>query len=75
MPEWKTIDSAPKSRQQDMRAAQFLAWCPDGEAPGGGDVRVCWWEPVMKCWYGDCDFKLHPSHWMPLPTPPGQQAQ
>jgi hypothetical protein len=70
--EWQGIASAPKTPLDLSETRAFLAWCPDEEAPNGGDCRVVWWEPRTRggIWYGDRDIEEHPTHWMPLPQPP-----
>jgi hypothetical protein len=77
---WRDIASAPKTDAANMRALPFLGWCPDRTAPLGGDIRVIWWEPIMQRadetsprarWFGDRDMEEHPTHWRPLPPPPG----
>lgn len=68
---WQPIETAPKTGK-DLCAKPFLGWCLDDTAPGGGDIRVCWWEPHMDGgrWHGDRDLPEHPTHWQPLPAPP-----
>ena len=72
-PSWKPIATAPKTGP-DLKAKEFLAWCPDPTAPRGGDRRICWWEPLMKdgvgCWWGDEDHELNPTRWTELPGVP-----
>ena len=75
---WHRIDDPdnppPKTDESEMLAKLFLAICPDKDAPDGYDISVCWWEPRMNsrggCWWGEGDFRLYPTHWRPLPTPP-----
>ena len=74
---WYRIDDPdnppPKTDESEMLTKPFLAICPDKDAPDGYDINICWWEPRMNsrggCWWGDGDFRLYPTHWMPLPTP------
>jgi len=65
---WQGIESAPKPHHSVYEP--ILAWCPDAEAPNGGDIRVVWWESGEGCWVGDTTCEEHPTHWMPLPPAP-----
>lgn len=64
MSEWQTIETAPKDG--DI----FLAW--------ERGVSMAFWSVEFKKWsdcaeqhfYGD-DSEFKPTHWMPLPKPPG----
>ena len=76
---WQPIESAPKTPNDLSRTDVFLGWCPDDEAPNGGDMRICWWEPHQRglgagAWYGDRDLVEKPTHWMPLPDPPQSRS-
>ena len=68
--EWLPIESAPKTPNLNTGAYDLLGWCPDPDAPHGGDRRVIWWEPIMEQWFGDRDMVESPTHWQPLPSPP-----
>jgi hypothetical protein len=70
--EWRPIETAPKTPDLNSAAICFLGWCPDPEAPNGGDQRVIWWEPrlLRGTWWSDRDLPEGPTHWHPLPDPP-----
>jgi hypothetical protein len=80
---WQDIATAPKTGDNYV-ALDFLAWCPDElrhEDGEKGDVRLCWWEPKMIArngnegmWYGDGEFELFPTLWMPKPPAPAPSA-
>ena len=71
MSDWKPIKSAPKTVKGGY-AVEILGWCPDETARLGGDIRVIWWEPMLKggIWYSDRDLAERPTRWMQLPEPP-----
>jgi len=56
--EWQPIETAPKD------GTQFLAWTL---APFGGRYDIIEWNDILIM--QECD--TPPSHWMPLPAPPG----
>jgi hypothetical protein len=68
---WRPIETAPKTGD-DLIAKPILAYCPD-ESPGDR-IRLIWWEPKLRggIWYDDGETRgLRPTHWLPLPAPPG----
>lgn len=71
---WATMESAPKTSNEVLVALPFLGWCPDPEADGGGDIRVCWWEPRLKggSWWSDRDLPESPVLWTCLPSAPAK---
>ena len=76
---WQPIATAPKStftRQGEAKfvvASYVLGFCPD-EAPDVPQecIVMMWWEPNVDggAWFGEPGHRLHPTHWMPLPSPP-----
>lgn len=72
MSEWQPIETAPKIETLSEMTKPFIGWCPDPEAPDGGDQRVCWWEPKLRrgTWWSDRDMPENPTLWQPLPAPP-----
>ena len=67
MSEWKTIDSAPKD------GSDFLAWVnfPYHKDNGGYCDFCCWSIDHWQQPDADVCGEMKPTHWMPLPTPPG----
>jgi hypothetical protein len=60
MSEWQPIETAPKD------GSDILAWW-NGHA-------VISWNARQQSWESDDGMvaaKTHPTHWMPLPEPPG----
>lgn len=76
VPQWQTIETAPKSTAEGrcVSGIYILGYCRDSEGP---IVRVVWWEPLMNngkgLWVCDGSFKVHPTHWMPLPAAPSAE--
>lgn len=72
---WQPIETAPKDVVRIYDAAQYgpyiLAY-----PINGGVARVRWWQSTGDdtgrfCnFLGDCGNAYHPTHWMPLPSPP-----
>lgn len=64
---WQTIDTAPKDgkilafRNDE---SQYMAVCSWVSSPGNGGFLVDDYHGGM----------FHPTHWMPLPKPPGESA-
>lgn len=65
---WQDISTAP--RTVGYATLSLLGWCPDADAPDGGDIRIIWWENDPGCWWGDRDMPERPTKWRPLPAPP-----
>lgn len=78
--EWKPIDTAPRD------GTRIWAYWPttNGDAVHSNAAQVeTWFGPrghpdgVAKCWqtafeWGDDAGPCRPTHWMPLPPPPGE---
>lgn len=68
MSEWRTMRSAPRD------STPFLAWCAEG-ADGEPHWAVCYVSISRTLCYdvGEIvdDDTFKPTHWMPLPQPPG----
>jgi hypothetical protein len=60
MDEWRDIGTAPKD------GTDILVFHPESK-----EQFVCYWE--LGCWMFSADTGLigSPTHWMPLPPPPG----
>jgi hypothetical protein len=56
---WKPIKTAPGSTPLLL----FVA----GEVCVGIKYKCKWWPEIHE---GDPDYRIYPSHWMPLPAPP-----
>jgi len=69
---WQDISTAPKTDEANMVAVPFIGWCPEPEADGGGDQRICWWEPKTEGgkWWSDRDLPERPTLWRALPAGP-----
>lgn len=69
---WQDIATAPKTDEANMVALSFIGWCPEPEADGGGDQRICWWEPKTNGgqWWSDRDLPEKPTLWRSLPAAP-----
>jgi hypothetical protein len=70
--EWQPIETAPKEEQWSNfgqhYAQRILAYCPDQP-----DVLRCrwWWSNNgASNFIADGGRDCHPTHWMPLPSPP-----
>lgn len=71
--EWQPIETASKSRTEDL-----LLWFPwTGHGDGCVMIGVWGYPPdessvIGPCWVdpGDFDVLGEPSHWMPLPAAP-----
>lgn len=74
---WQDISTAPKTDADNMVARPFIGWCPEPEADGGGDQRICWWEPKTAggVWWSDRDLPEHPVLWQPLPAAPTAEVK
>jgi hypothetical protein len=59
---WQKIETAPKDGHAYLMMiggrVPFVAWWVTGDEAGG------WWR-------GDAGYRIYPTHWMPLPDPPG----
>lgn len=65
---WLPIESAPKDGQW------FLGWSEsDGHHVARAGYSATW---VSLCWCQSADGpeEINPTHWQPLPTPPGETA-
>ena len=69
MTDWQPIETAPKDE------TTVLLYCPESWDTNG--VRVGWWNG--GAWYAEewssnplTDFYGKPTHWHPLPPPPGK---
>lgn len=63
--EWRPIESAPKD------GTVLMLWIPEYKY----GVAFGYWSETLKEWLDDedgCAIK-EPSHWMPLPAPPGEE--
>lgn len=65
---WQPIKTAPKDDD-------ILLLYRDGEG-----VQPGYWDDEIKSWLavetqGLTGGRMHPTHWMPLPSPPGDQPQ
>ena len=59
IPQWRPIEDAPEG-------GSILGWRSGWKGP---DVVV--WDETWRCWYNsECEYRVNPSHWQPLPTPP-----
>lgn len=67
MSEWRDISDAPK----DKGAILGFAWIGDSRM-----TRVILWDEDDGEWYcaGSAN-RFHPTHWMPLPSPPKTQEK
>lgn len=62
MSEWQTIDTAPK------HGRPIIGYAPQpANVPGGQEVGETWWQGDKWACFPICQ----PTHWMPLPEPPG----
>ncbi|KFB11013.1 DUF551 domain-containing protein [Nitratireductor basaltis] len=64
MSEWRPIKTVPKD------GTHFLAYSPGKYY----QCFECWWEEGLQhwqFWIDDWDAAPEPTHWMPLPQPPG----
>jgi hypothetical protein len=71
--EWQPIETAPKEIVVEYSDIQrfgrhVLLW--DGSTPY--PYRGRWWQAKNGAsnWLADGGMAAHPTHWMPLPTPP-----
>lgn len=71
---WRTIDSAPKDRHEPVL---LIAKYPHGE--GWSDVYHSWSQaPYGEGWavhWARWPHSFPPTHWMPLPAPPSEDAE
>lgn len=79
MSEWQRIETAPKSlaNGSHIQGIYLLGFCPEEGVDPKGCIEIIWWEPLTEsfsgelgCWFGASAWEMHPTHWMPLPTPP-----
>lgn len=67
---WQPIETVPKDGTHVL-LGYFL------EGGGGGSPEVAFWNNRYKAWCGrvllNSDGYFSPTHWMPLPDPPGQE--
>ena len=64
--DWQLIETAPKD------GIRFLAY---EYSPTEYCCYECWWQDDFAEWEGwqnDWDSEPNPTHWMPLPKPPGE---
>lgn len=79
LPEWQTIDTAPKD------GTKILAWNSEygaretkSETYGEGSIGFSegrtdrWWQWLEP--KNNWSLKWSPTHWMPLPAPPNQEG-
>jgi hypothetical protein len=68
--EWQTIETAPRDGTKIL-CGRFVRGCEYN-----GRIRVDWWATFKESGYtGFGHFNATywpPTHWMPLPAPPGQ---
>lgn len=75
---WQPIETAP--RVDDYRA-QILVAEPWRNCPGRWTVDVAEWSDSCQCWESATNHdgyeaaQLTPTHWMPMPDPPGEQVE
>lgn len=72
MSDWRPISTAPKDE------TWILGYDPDG--PRESNVWLLHWitpnpPPAAGFWACDEWLEWHPTHWMPLPTPPGSEVK
>ncbi len=61
--EWQPIETAPKD------GTHILVWRPDeGDRKHKAHAGICYWR--KNCWYTSRRYQ-QPTHWKPLPAPPG----
>lgn len=67
---WQSIESAPKD------GTEVLLWgrCHLRGSFYGADANVGWFEDASNDWRAR-DLPIKPTHWMPLPEPPGIEDQ
>ena len=79
MAEWQPIETAPKTivwRNGIHRYGEYFLGYANGDVR-----RLRWWDgneagETRWCnFLGDCGNAYHPSHWMPLPEPPGTAGE
>ena len=64
--QWMPIENAPEE-------GQFLVYMPDDQRQ---PIQVAKWHPNVKVIGNVFAFDSHkPTHWMPLPQPPNDQAK
>ncbi|NRA59196.1 MAG: DUF551 domain-containing protein [Phycisphaerales bacterium] len=64
MSEWQPIETAPRD------GTMLVLWLPHEGGIGWGSSGTPddpWWGAPFGCY----DEYMNPSHWMPLPDPPG----
>ena len=71
-PKWRSIDSAPKDGQEIL-----IGWF---DLPGQRSMHVAFFHSMHKTWCQSHhlftrDPNLQPTHWMPLPPPPGSDEE
>lgn len=71
--EWQPIETAPKELKYSNGANRYgefiIAWHPLYTEP----QRVRWWwraDSDARNFITDGSYATHPTHWMPLPSPP-----
>ena len=61
--EWQPIETAPKDGEE------FMVW-------DGARTTLAYWWSVGRCWWArDFNEELKPTHWMPIPPPPGRRGE
>lgn len=85
MSEWRPIETAPRDGASVILGCNYdrhgkqrvtVAWWDDGVAAGvfGRWVEAKHFDDYEDDWIPHyCEFR--PSHWMPLPAPPEQEAE
>jgi hypothetical protein len=73
MSEWQPIETAPRDETDILVAGgTYGNECVSYEFHGAKftGVAIAYWDKREK-WFsgGECDY-YHPTHWMPLPSPP-----
>lgn len=65
---WQPIDSAPKD------GTPVIGFMPTYYQGKGGQAVIVWMNYTDRPgWYSDVSSIHEPSHWMPLPPPPGSE--
>lgn len=65
--QWRTMESAPKDGTPLLIAGR--GWVAEGYYESDGDRG---WYSANTDWTDAYDGSLYPTHWQPLPSPPGE---
>jgi hypothetical protein len=65
--QWQPIETAPKD------GTEILGFTRYGKRPDEFEIYVVWWDGGWEA-HGCSTAFAAPSHWMPLPAPPGATA-